>query len=51
MDFELQRNNDPKLPNMTISSLIFSFYIQLNILMVFEMIKHGNKPVLAFKES
>ena len=32
---------------MTISSLIFSFCIQLSCLIIF---KHRNKPVLAYKE-
>ena len=35
---------------MTILSLIFGFCIQLKILIVYKMIKHGHKPVLANKK-
>jgi len=35
---------------MTISSLIFGFCIQFSILMVYQIIKHRNYPVLAYKE-
>ena len=39
--------DDPKLKNMTLSTLIFSFCIQLSFLIIF---KHRNKPVLAYSE-
>ena len=45
-----ETKDDTKLKNMTIWSLIFGFCIQLSILMIFKMIKHRNKVVLAEKE-
>ena len=36
---------------MTIWGLIFVFCVQWNNLMVSEMIKHRNKPILAYKET
>jgi len=45
---ELDCKDDTKY--MTISSLIFGFCIQFSILMVYQIIKHRNYPVLAYKE-
>ena len=36
--------------NMTIWRLIFGFCIKLSILMIHKMIKHRQKPMLAYKE-